>query len=259
MTADVTVNSALQQQAGTANSTSQLAGDFDQFLQLLTVQLQNQDPLNPTDTAEFTNQLVAFSGVEQQINTNQRLDSLVSLQVSNTFSSALGYVGLEASYISSETFFDGTNDVRINYAIEGDARDTTINIFDESGDLVFTQNVSDDEGVEEFIWNGQTTGGQALDAGTYTIRLDALDAQNNPLSTSTVVSGRIRGVETQNGSIFALVGERAVSVGQLINVSDPGFGRTTNEETNTDTDTPAVDAPEGDTPEEDTSEPDGGR
>jgi len=127
MASDVTVNTALQQQARTSNSSAQLADDFDQFLQLLTVQLQNQDPLNPTDTAEFTNQLVAFSGVEQQINTNQKLDNLVSLQLSNTFSSALGYVGLDASYVSSEAFYDGSNDVKINYAISGDSADTTRN------------------------------------------------------------------------------------------------------------------------------------
>jgi len=228
MASDVTVNTALQQQARTSNSSAQLADDFDQFLQLLTVQLQNQDPLNPTDTAEFTNQLVAFSGVEQQINTNQKLDNLVSLQLSNTFSSALGYVGLDASYVSSEAFYDGSNDVKINYAISGDSADTTINIFDESGDLVFSQDVSDDDSVEGFTWDGTSTGGQALGPGTYSVRVDALDAQQNSLTTSTVVTGRIRGVETQNGAIFALIGERAVSVGQLINVVEPDAIESTN-------------------------------
>ena len=228
MASDVTVNTALQQQARTSNSSAQLADDFDQFLQLLTVQLQNQDPLNPTDTAEFTNQLVAFSGVEQQINTNQKLDNLVSLQLSNTFSSALGYVGLDASYVSSEAFYDGSNDVKINYAISGDSADTTINIFDEAGDLVFSQDVSDDDSVEGFTWDGTSTGGQALGPGTYSVRVDALDAQQNSLTTSTVVTGRIRGVETQNGAIFALIGERAVSVGQLINVVEPDAIESTN-------------------------------
>lgn len=221
MASDVTVNSALNQQARTSSASSQLADDFDQFLQLLTVQLQNQDPLSPMDTAEFTNQLVAFSGVEQQINTNQKLDSLVSLQLGNSFSAALNYVGLEASYLSSETYYDGENDVKVSYAIDGDAQQTTLNIFDASGNRVFTQDVSGDDGVEAFYWDGKSTGGEQLAAGTYEVRIDAFDAQNEALPSSTVVSGLIRGVETQNGAIFALVGERAVSVGQLINVSDP--------------------------------------
>ena len=58
-------------------ASASLASDFDNFLVLLTTQLQNQDPLNPTDSTEFTNQLVQFSQVEQGINTNQKLDALL--------------------------------------------------------------------------------------------------------------------------------------------------------------------------------------
>jgi len=58
----------------TTASKASLSQDFDDFLQLLTTQLQNQDPLNPMDSNEFTNQLVQFSQVEQQINSNQKLD-----------------------------------------------------------------------------------------------------------------------------------------------------------------------------------------
>ena len=79
MVSDVTINSALNQQQKTESAKTGLAEDFAQFLTLLTVQLQNQDPLSPMDTTEFTNQLVAFTGVEQQINTNQKLDSLVAM------------------------------------------------------------------------------------------------------------------------------------------------------------------------------------
>ena len=79
MASDVTISNALNSQQSTLNSSAQLAEDFDSFLQLLTTQLQNQDPLSPLDTNEFTSQLVQFAGVEQQINVNQKLNSLVSL------------------------------------------------------------------------------------------------------------------------------------------------------------------------------------
>jgi len=233
MASDVTINTAINQQQKTLNSSSALAGDFDQFLQLLTVQLQNQDPLSPMETSEFTNQLVMFSGVEQQINMNQKLDSLVQLTLGNTFSTALGYVGLDASYLSSEAYFDGSAPVTIDYTVDGDAADTTINIFDERGDLVLSQKVSDDETVENFVWDGTTDGGGTAPEGTYTIRVDALDAQQNALDTSTVVDGRIHGIETQNGQIFVLVGERAVPVGSLINVSEPDAPQTTQPPANT--------------------------
>ena len=119
MTGDVTIQNAINSAQTTQSSTVQLAEDFSQFLSLLTVQLQNQDPLSPMETNEFTNQLVAFTGVEQQINTNQKLDDLVSLGLGTSFSASLNYVGLDVSYLSSETFFDGSNPVEFSYAVDG--------------------------------------------------------------------------------------------------------------------------------------------
>lgn len=222
MTSDVTINNALDFAQNTANSSAQLASDFDDFLVLLTTQLQNQDPLSPMDSTEFTNQLVNFAGVEQQINANQKLDSLVSLGLGTGFSSSLGYVGKNVSYLSSETNFDGTHAVEIDYAITGGvSTDTTINILDESGRIVLSEKVSDDDSVENFTWDGKDADGIVQPAGTYSVRVDALDANNNPLTTSTVVTGRVNGIETQNGTTFLLVGQRAVSIGNVINVSEP--------------------------------------
>ncbi|MBK6897079.1 MAG: flagellar hook capping family protein [Alphaproteobacteria bacterium] len=221
MASDVTINNALQAQQNTANSSSQLAEDFDDFLQLLTTQLQNQDPLSPLDTNEFTSQLVQFAGVEQQININSKLNNLVSLGIGNSFSSALNYVGKDVSYLSAEMYYDGAKPVEINYAIEGVSNKTTINIFSEDGELVFSQDVSDDEGVENFTWNGQKKGGGTVPAGTYNVRVDAIDADDKSLKTSTVVTGNVKGIETQNGQTFLLVGERAVSIANIINVQTP--------------------------------------
>tara|TARA_B100001093_G_C26499455_1_gene872650 strand:- start:190 stop:780 length:591 start_codon:yes stop_codon:yes gene_type:complete len=173
------------------------------------------------DSTEFTNQLVNFAGVEQQINANQKLDALVSTGIGNAFSSSLNYVGLDVSYLSSEAYFDGSRPIKVNYAIDGQSVDTTINIFDSAGDLVFTQEVSDDEQLENFTWDGRTNGGNIAPEGTYEIQVGALDAQGQALETSTVVTGHVRGIETQNGITMLLIGERAVSLGNIINVSEP--------------------------------------
>lgn len=100
MTADVTLTGAMNKAQTTQRQGLKLAEDFDQFLNLLTTQLQNQDPLNPMDSNEFTNQIVQFSQVEQAINTNQKLDSLVSLQLASISGAALNYVGMDISYRS---------------------------------------------------------------------------------------------------------------------------------------------------------------
>src|SRR5271155_3285011 len=82
--------------AANALANTQIAGNFQSFLQLLTTQLQNQNPLSPLDTNQFTQQLVEFAGVQQQLNTNDSLATLVSLQQTAQSTQALGFVGKTA-------------------------------------------------------------------------------------------------------------------------------------------------------------------
>src|SRR5579859_3767338 len=97
-----TANSSAQtaQAAATAGS-QQLAGNFSTFLQLLTTQLQNQNPLDPLDTNQFTQQLVEFASVEQQVNMNSNLQTLISLQQTAEATSAMQLIGLTASVKSN--------------------------------------------------------------------------------------------------------------------------------------------------------------
>src|SRR5262245_23655597 len=145
----VSINTALDQQSKTDAASAGLATDFNDFLILLTTQLQNQDPLNPMDTTEFTNQLVAFAGVEQQINTNQKLDSLVSLGLGSALGNAQSYIGKVVSYVSSEFNYTGTpSDIR--YSIGADAVSSKISIYDESGKVVYTAEAGKTAGVHNF-------------------------------------------------------------------------------------------------------------
>src|SRR5215468_12531093 len=107
--------------AATAPSAAQqqLAGNFDTFLTLLTTQLQNQDPLSPMDSNEFTQQLVMFSQVEQQINTNDNLQSLIALNLSQNANSAVNYIGRSVVMTNGEGALqsngDGTSSVDWTY------------------------------------------------------------------------------------------------------------------------------------------------
>lgn len=231
MASDVTLNNALDFSQRTATSSAKLADDFNEFLILLTTQLQNQDPLSPMDSTEFTNQLVNFAGVEQQINANQKLDSLVSLMIGSAFSTTIGYIGKDISYISSEAHFDGSKPVEINYAIEGASSQTKLNIYDADNKLIFSKDITASDGTRKFVWDGKDNNGNTVENGTYSIRVDALDAQNEALKTTTVVSGRVTGVETQNGTTMLLVGDRAISIGTLINVKEAPATPTTTETT----------------------------
>src|ERR1700748_2840526 len=79
--------------SATDSSMQQLSGNFDTFLQLLTTQLQNQDPTSPMDTNQFTQQLVEYSQVEQQIDTNTNLQSLITQGGTQNAAYAPSYLG----------------------------------------------------------------------------------------------------------------------------------------------------------------------
>jgi len=228
MVSDVNINTALQQQANTERASTGLADDFSQFLELLTIQLQNQDPLSPMETTEFTNQLVAFTGVEQQINTNQKLDSLVSLQLGNSIGSAIGYVGKDISYVSSEFNFDGINNSTVKYSLNDQAVESTLRVVNEDGSVVFETNAATSVGQNDFVWDGTQTGGGIAPPGTYSIQIDALNSNDEAVGSTVVVNGLVSGVESQNGQIFAIVGERAVSLGNVLSVNIPTSTTTSN-------------------------------
>lgn len=216
----VTTAGVANSAAKTGQSTVKLAEDFQQFLTLLTTQLQNQDPLSPMDSTEFTNQLVQFSQVEQQINMNQKMDNLVSLQLASISSVALGYVGMDISYVSAEMNYEG-KPIDINYALADEAVTAKINVYDENDNLVYSADAPKNAGTNQLTWNGTKTNGEALPKGTYSVKIDAVDKSGKAIENSTVVTGRVRGIETQNGIVYVLVGERAIALSSIVNANSP--------------------------------------
>ncbi len=221
MTSVTTTTDLAYQADRTMQQRLSLGDDFSQFLRLLTTQLQNQDPLSPMDSSEFTNQLVQFSQVEQQINANQKLDSLLQLQLASISSVALGYVGMDVSYLSAEMHYDGTNDITINYALGESAQVAKMNVYDEKGDLIYSAEAPKSVGRNEIVWDGRTSSGEQAEPGTYTVSIDAATPEGTPIDTSTIVSGRVHGIESQNGVVYLLIGERAVSLATVINAKVP--------------------------------------
>ena len=221
MVSDVTFSGQAVQAQQTAQQSVTLAEDFTQFLQLLTTQLQNQDPLSPMDSNEFTNQLVQFSQVEQAINSNTKLDDLVALQLGNSATQALGYVGLDVQYVSAEVALEQGSPTTIRYSLDGPATSSTINIFNEEGNLVFSAPADKSAGAHEFEWSGRDFVNNELPSGTYVVRVDSTDATDEVVETTTVVQSRVKGIEQQNGIVYALVGERAVPISSILNAVVP--------------------------------------
>src|SRR3954449_6046137 len=97
ITATPTTATSTSSASGATSATgidqSTIAGNFTTFLQLLTTQLRNQNPLDPLDTNQFTQQLVQFAQVEQQLKSNDQLATLVAIEKTARSTTALAYVG----------------------------------------------------------------------------------------------------------------------------------------------------------------------
>jgi flagellar basal-body rod modification protein FlgD len=179
---------------GTLNFTQ----NFDTFLTLLTTQLKNQDPLSPMNTDQFTQQLVAFSQVEQQIKTNSQLSTIIAGQSASEAVSALPMVGRTIEYSGNQTVLQN-GQAGFSYTLPTPAAAASILIKDASGNTVFTQTVDPSAGKHAFIWNGQTSGGQqAPDGGTYTMQVIAADAKNTAITATTTAVGAVTGVSVTN-------------------------------------------------------------
>lgn len=231
MASDVTLTGAANSAAKTQAQSVKLAQDFNQFLTLLTTQLMNQDPLDPMDSTEFTNQLVQFSQVEQSINTNQKLDDMLALQLGSLSTVALGYVGMDVTYTSTEMNWDGAKPVDINYALEKNASVLKVNIYDEAGTLVRSMDAPKAAGGQQAQWDGKDNNGNVMPEGTYKLKVDAADNDQKPINVTTAVSGNVRGIEAQNGVIFLLVGERAIALNSVIQATHPPAPTTTTDTT----------------------------
>src|SRR5690348_4539272 len=176
-----------------ANLNNQIAGNFTTFLTLLTTQLQNQNPLDPLDTNQFTQQLVEFASVEQQINMNTQLQSLVSLQQTAQNSQALGFVGKTVTVKGATApLTNGQAQWTFNPPSPASA---TFTISDATGQTVFTQTGTVQPGTQTFNWNGLDSSGRQWADGNYTLTITAVGANGQSVAIPSTVTGVVNSVD----------------------------------------------------------------
>jgi len=175
-----------------------LTADFDTFLQLLTAQLRNQDPLNPLDSSEFVAQLANFSSVEQQTLTNDRLEELISLTSPNAdLAQAANWIGLEVAAPGAAAKSD---DAPIEFEFEGSdaATSAVLVIRNDVGTAVATRTADPRGG--NYSWDGQTTeGGEAPD-GAYTAEVTFFTGDTQIGTAAASVFSIVTEVRLENGS-----------------------------------------------------------
>ena len=204
----------------TAASSAKLTQDYNSFLKLLTTQMQNQDPLSPMESTEFTNQLVQFSQVEQQISQNTKLDKLVSLQNNNQTQASLGFIGLDVEATGNAFTYDG-NPVKMSYTLPETPTSTKIQIKNEKGVTVQTIDGVRSTNRQELTWDGKKSDGTAAPAGDYTMTVMAPKSDSKLMTAKTTVFGRVSGIEAGNGVTTLMMGKVPVKMEDVINAQLP--------------------------------------
>lgn len=197
-----------------------LASNFQTFLTLLTTQLRNQNPLDPMDSNQFTQQLVQFAGVEQQLKTNDTLTALLAANQTGQAGTALGLVGKDVTAFGDTSLLD---DGKATWSLNSpkDGVTAKVVIRDAKGAVVYTGDQSLKFGDQPFAWDGRKTDGSRAPEGLYTLSMEARDVSGALVDVTSEVAGRVDGVDLSTGEAVLLIGEMRVPLGSLKSVRAP--------------------------------------
>lgn len=204
----------------TAASTSRasIANNFETFLTLLTAQLRNQDPLSPLDSKDFTNQLVQFSGVEQQLKTNELLEGLTATNRLSAGATAVAYLGREATANTSLTRIEAGQETSWNYDLPRNAGAVTLRVLDSSGRLVATAAGQTTRGDKTFTWDGKDQSGRPVPAGEYRLEVNASAADGQTINASISRRGLISAVDLSGATPTVTIGGASVPLSAIVRI-----------------------------------------
>lgn len=212
-------------QVGTTKDKGQTLGQ-DDFLTLLVAQMQNQDPLNPTDSTEWTSQLAQYSQLEQSMNLNTAMKELVEGQKSSERLSALSLIGKEA-LVEGSTFKLDDGPVEIGYRVDGSAGAIKLHIQDSSGRRVSTLYPDDLTPGNHFLtWQGMDQYGQHLPVGDYTIVVEAQSSgEGENVGVSPLVRTAVTGVDLGETGAVLLTDAGEFALSSIYGVYDSSQGQ----------------------------------
>lgn len=217
------INTSLPQTQGQTDRAS-LTENYDTFLILLTAQLQNQDPLAPMDSTQFTQQLVQFSQVEQQIRTNEQLEGLVDQYQAASAGAALSYLGKDAIIEADETYLAGEPpEANWAYRLPEAATSMTIQVKDMQGRVVYeTTTAARGAGEHLFKWDGKKTNGETAADGVYQISIEAENADGEELTPTISVRETIMGVDFTGSTPVVITPSGTRELGSIRSVLENG-------------------------------------
>jgi len=197
----------------------QLSSNFSTFLTLLTTQLKNQDPTSPMDSNQFTQQLVMYSQVEQQIDTNDNLKTLISQGTSNAASMTTGYLGKKVSVTNGQASLTNGS-ATWTYNLKATAATTQLSITNANGVTVYTGTGDTASGNNTFTWDGKDINGNQLPDGAYKLTVTAADSAGNTVTSSVASAGTVTQIDMTGPTPQLIVGNMEVGLGDIAAVAN---------------------------------------
>ncbi|MCV6548510.1 MAG: hypothetical protein OIF56_14730 [Cohaesibacter sp.] len=206
----------------TSNTTSSsaadktaLIGNYETFLTLLTTQLKNQSPLDPMDANKFTQQLVQFSSVEQQIKANKQMESLVAMTTATNALNSLKFVGQNVTLDGTHGTLSAGQSLKWKFTAPKDGTMDVI-IRNHAGNIVRTEKGVDiKSGEQTYTWNGKTNDGSFLPSGSYKIEFKAKDKNKVAQNISTETKGMVSDVDLSTSEPMLIIGKQKYRMNQV--------------------------------------------
>ena len=222
MSVTATNQAAVQQTLATAaNSTSTSGADFNMFLKLLTTQMQNQDPLDPLKSSEYTQQLAQYSQIEQTVQQSGTLKEILARLSTQDMAQASGLIGREVVFDSPVSGL-GSAPATWSYTPAHAVTTLVATITDASGKVVDARTIAPAGASGRFNWDGKLAAGGVAVPGSYTLSFKATDSSGNAVPVAVNSIGTVDAVSQTSGALALGVNGATLPLSSLLRIASAG-------------------------------------
>lgn len=217
-----TSNSGSTSASGASNQASgafaSMAGNENNFLKLLTTQLQHQDPTSPMKNDQLASQLAQFSAVEQQVQTNKNLSALISLNESSQLTQNRSMVGQTASaQTSTLPLQSGAASLSVGNTSPGQI--IGISVANAAGQVVKSDVLESSGGSNAWRWDGKSNDGTQLSDGPYSVSVKTVDGNGTTTDVPFSVNGKITGITKGDSGVSVQMGGAVIPMSNVQSIS----------------------------------------
>lgn len=212
-------SASAQKNTNVQASKTGLVSNMDTFLTLLTTQLRSQDPTQPVDTKDFTNQLTQFAGVEQSLLMNEKMEQLIDVQRSTHQISMAAYIGKEVTYSIDQIDYDGKSK-DITYNLPDDVKSVSVKILDQKGNLIKDIEGPVAKGQQFVKWDGRNVHGNKALFGDYKVTIDVVNNDGLKGKIQGFNKGIVSSIDNNGGDVSLTIGNHVISLNKVIKIQE---------------------------------------